>query len=55
MMTAECLNEIGAIVETNTVGDLLHLLDDISNDTQLVHGGSFQAGGHSGKGSVPAS
>ena len=36
------------------LGDLLHLLDDISNDTQLVHGGSFQTGGHSGKGSVPA-
>ena len=37
------------------LGNLLHLLDDISNDTQLVHGGSFQTGGHSGKGSVPAS
>jgi hypothetical protein len=37
------------------LGNLLHLLDNISNDTQLVHGGSFQAGGHSGKGSVPAS
>lgn len=36
------------------LGNLLHLLDDIGNDAQLVQGGSFREDGHSGRDAVPA-